>query len=88
MIKSLQVDLNTWAPGIEIISIRVTKPRIPERIRANFESMEQTKVEYMIISERQKVLGDVFRSLKNRSTPNRNKHSSRHSLDTMSRLLN
>jgi hypothetical protein len=55
LIKSLQYDLNTWAPGIEIISIRITKPRIPERIRANFEQMEQTKVEYMITTERQKV---------------------------------
>ena len=47
--------MTKWAPGIEIISIRITKPRIPERIRANFEEMEQTKVQYMISSERQKV---------------------------------
>jgi regulator of protease activity HflC (stomatin/prohibitin superfamily) len=56
LIKSLQFDLTKWAPGIEIISIRITKPRIPERIRANFEEMEQTKVQYMISSERQKVI--------------------------------
>ena len=28
------------APGIEIIAVRVTKPRIPEQIRRNYEQME------------------------------------------------
>lgn len=34
--KSLNKDLLTWAPGIEILSVRVTKPSVPERIRNNF----------------------------------------------------
>lgn len=54
--KALQKDLDAWAPGVEVISIRITKPRIPERIRSNFEKMEQVKVEYLISSERQNVI--------------------------------
>ena len=34
---ALQSDINSWAPGIEIVAIRVTKPRIPEKIRLNYE---------------------------------------------------
>lgn len=54
--KALQNDLDDWAPGVEVISIRITKPRIPERIRSNFEKMEQVKVESLISSERQNVI--------------------------------
>lgn len=36
MIKSLNKDLKIWAPGIEILSIRVTKPDIPFEIQRNF----------------------------------------------------
>jgi len=38
---ALQSDINRWAPGIEIVAIRVTKPRIPEKIRLNYEQVEQ-----------------------------------------------
>jgi hypothetical protein len=36
LIESLNRDLSVWAPGIEILSIRMTKPNIPDRIRKNF----------------------------------------------------
>lgn len=39
----LQADCTRYAPGIEIISVRVTKPSIPETIRRNFEQMEQER---------------------------------------------
>ena len=55
LIKSLNKDLVNWAPGIEILSIRVTKPTIPETIRRNFELMEKTKVDFFITSEKEKV---------------------------------
>ena len=55
---ALQEDLDEWAPGIEVISIRITKPRIPKNIRDNFETMENIKVEYFVASERQKVTGE------------------------------
>jgi len=38
--SSLQYDCNRWAPGIEIISIRVTKPRIPDSLLKNYEKIE------------------------------------------------
>lgn len=48
-------DLEHWAPGIEILSIRVTKPKIPERIKRNFEEMEKLKIDYFIAAEKEKV---------------------------------
>ena len=50
--KSLNKDLQYWAPGIEILSIRITKPNIPERIRKNFENMERVKVDFFIAVEK------------------------------------
>jgi hypothetical protein len=50
--KSLNKDLQVWAPGIEILSVRVTKPNIPERIRRNFEVMERLKIDYFIAAEK------------------------------------
>lgn len=50
--KSLNKDLQLWAPGIEILSVRVTKPRVPERIRKNFEQMERLKVDFFIATEK------------------------------------
>lgn len=48
MKDALQGDCTRYAPGIEIISVRVTKPTIPESIRRNFEQMEEerTKVHW------------------------------------------
>jgi len=52
---ALQRDCGVWAPGIEIIAVRVTKPRIPDRIRANYEAMEAEKTKLLIATETQKV---------------------------------
>lgn len=43
MKDALQVDCTRYAPGIEIISVRVTKPTIPNSIRRNFEQMEEER---------------------------------------------
>lgn len=43
MKDALQADCTRYAPGIEIISVRVTKPNIPESIRHNFEQMEEER---------------------------------------------
>lgn len=43
MKDALQVDCTRYAPGIEIIGVRVTKPNIPESIRRNFEQMEEER---------------------------------------------
>ena len=39
-----------------VIAVRVTKPRIPENIRANYESMESEKTKYLIGIEKAKIL--------------------------------
>lgn len=53
---AIQRDCNLWAPGIEIIAVRVTKPRIPEQIRRNFEAMEAEKTKLLIATETQLVV--------------------------------
>ncbi len=35
--SALQFDLTKWAPGLQVHSVRVTKPKIPETIRKNYE---------------------------------------------------
>jgi hypothetical protein len=37
LVSALQNDCNKWAPGIEIIAIRVTKPQIPQHLMNNYE---------------------------------------------------
>lgn len=55
LIQVLQNDLKEWVPGLEILSIRVTKPRIPSKIKGTFELMESEKTRFLIVSETQKV---------------------------------
>ncbi|XP_027098079.1 erlin-1 [Coffea eugenioides] len=55
MKDALQADCTRYAPGIEIISVRVTKPKIPDSIRRNFEQMEEERTKVLIAMERQKV---------------------------------
>ncbi|KAL5723169.1 hypothetical protein ACHQM5_006594 [Ranunculus cassubicifolius] len=55
MKDALQVDCTRYAPGIEIISVRVTKPSIPQTIKRNFEQMEEERTKALIAVERQKV---------------------------------
>ncbi|KAJ9187391.1 hypothetical protein P3X46_002848 [Hevea brasiliensis] len=56
MKDALQGDCTRYAPGIEIISVRVTKPTIPESIRRNFEQMEEERTKVLIAIEKQKVV--------------------------------
>jgi len=53
---SLQKELTIMAPGLLVLSVRVTKPMIPEAIRQNYELMEAEKTKLMISSQRQKVI--------------------------------
>lgn len=55
MKEAIQRDCTRYAPGIEIISVRVTKPNIPSSIRRNFELMEEERTKALIAIERQKV---------------------------------
>ncbi|KAK7848949.1 erlin-2 [Quercus suber] len=56
MKDALQGDCTRYAPGIEIISVRVTKPKIPESIRRNFEQMEEERTKVLIAIEKQRVV--------------------------------
>ncbi|KAK6921918.1 Band 7 domain [Dillenia turbinata] len=55
MKEALQHDCTRYAPGIEIISVRITKPNIPPSIKRNFEQMEEERTKVLIAVERQKV---------------------------------
>lgn len=53
---ALQKDLNEMAPGLHIVAVRVTKPKIPEAIRRNYELMEAERTKLLIATEKQKVI--------------------------------
>ncbi|KAG8062997.1 hypothetical protein GUJ93_ZPchr0003g18382 [Zizania palustris] len=55
MKEAIQRDCTRYAPGIEIIGVRVTKPNIPGSIRRNFELMEEERTKALIAIEKQKV---------------------------------
>ncbi|GLJ18666.1 hypothetical protein SUGI_0332960 [Cryptomeria japonica] len=55
MKEAIQNDCTIYAPGIEIISVRVTKPKIPEAIARNYEQMEEERTKFLIEIEKQKV---------------------------------
>merc|ERR1719458_1397110 len=54
--NALQSDLLEMAPGLKVHSVRVTKPKIPEAIRKNYELMEAEKTKLLISTQRQKVI--------------------------------
>merc|ERR1719400_41317 len=54
--NALQSDLLEMAPGLKVHSVRVTKPKIPEAIRKNYELMEAEKTKLLISAQRQKVI--------------------------------
>ncbi|XP_026272838.1 erlin-2-B [Frankliniella occidentalis] len=53
---ALQRDLNEMAPGLYIQAVRVTKPKIPETIRKNYELMEGEKTKLLISEQHQKLV--------------------------------
>merc|ERR1712110_1149053 len=53
---SIQLDLAQMSVGLKVMSVRVTKPKIPEAIRKNYELMEAEKTKLMISTQRQKVV--------------------------------
>merc|ERR1719412_1670210 len=54
--SALQADLLEMAPGLKVHSVRVTKPKIPEAIRKNYELMEGEKTKLLIATQHQKVV--------------------------------
>merc|ERR1712110_880294 len=53
---SIQLDLAQMSVGLKVMSVRVTKPKIPEAIRKNYELMEAEKTKLMISTQRQKIV--------------------------------
>ncbi|KAK7113621.1 hypothetical protein V1264_012876 [Littorina saxatilis] len=54
--QALQQDLYMLAPGLTVQAVRVTKPKIPEQIRKNYEAMEGEKTKLLISIQKQKVV--------------------------------
>lgn len=54
--NALQADLVVNAPGLTVKGVRVTKPKIPEQIRKNYELMEAEKTKLLIATQKQKVV--------------------------------
>uniref|UniRef100_A0A1I7VHQ3 PHB domain-containing protein n=1 Tax=Loa loa TaxID=7209 RepID=A0A1I7VHQ3_LOALO len=53
---ALQKDLIRMAPGLFVQAVRVTKPKIPESIRQNYEQMEAEKTKLLVAIQHQKVV--------------------------------
>ncbi|XP_022129521.1 erlin-1 [Pieris rapae] len=53
---ALQKDLNEMAPGLTVQAVRVTKPKIPDVIRHNYELVESEKSKLLIAVQHQKVV--------------------------------
>ncbi|GIM03023.1 hypothetical protein Vretimale_7832 [Volvox reticuliferus] len=53
---ALQADCNRYAPGIEIIAVRVTKPTIPQSVSDNYVAMEVERTKALVALERQRVM--------------------------------
>lgn len=53
---ALQEDLTMMAPGLFVQAVRVTKPKIPEAIRHNYEQMEAEKTKLLVAIQHQKVV--------------------------------
>ncbi|XP_020242375.1 erlin-2-B isoform X2 [Asparagus officinalis] len=64
MKEAIQNDCTKYAPGIEIINVRVTKPNIPHSIKRNFEQMEEERTKALIAIEKQKVSEKEAETLK------------------------
>ena len=54
--KAIQADCDKHDTGVEIITVRVTKPRIPDAIRRNYEQVEAERAALQVAVEHQKVI--------------------------------
>ncbi|CAJ0922559.1 unnamed protein product, partial [Mesorhabditis belari] len=54
--SAIQEELHILAPGLYVQSVRVTKPRIPDAIKANYEEIETEKTKLLVAVEHQKVV--------------------------------
>jgi regulator of protease activity HflC (stomatin/prohibitin superfamily) len=52
---SLQTICDKFNTGIQIVSIRVTKPRIPESVKKNYEAIETAKTDLLVREQQENV---------------------------------
>ena len=55
LVVALNTAISKWAKGLEIQSIRVTKPRIPDAILHNYEAVESERTKYTLSVQKQHV---------------------------------
>ncbi|XP_027362776.1 erlin-1-like [Abrus precatorius] len=55
MKEALQSDCNRHVPGIQIISVNITRPTIPDGVRLLHEQMEEERTKVLIATEHQKL---------------------------------
>jgi len=65
---ALQESCDKWAPGIEIVAIRITKPKIPDTILKNYEQMEGEKTKLLVSIEAQKLAEKEAETEKKKAT--------------------
>ena len=56
LVAALQRDIDEYAPGIKIIAIRVTKPRIPKSIKENYEAIESERTKLAVAEQTQRLV--------------------------------
>jgi len=66
--QALQESLDKYAPGIQIIAIRITKPKIPQHILQNYEQMEAEKTKLLVAIQAQKVAEKEAETQKKKAT--------------------
>merc|ERR1711939_1095942 len=83
---ALQRDINQWAPGIEIIAIRVTKPRIPEKIRQNYEAVEAEATKVKVAAQTQLLVEKEAETERKRAISEAEKHAAVNEIELSKRL--
>lgn len=54
--NALQRDIDTYAPAIKIIAIRVSKPTIPDAIKINYEAIESERTKFQVAEQTQRLV--------------------------------
>jgi regulator of protease activity HflC (stomatin/prohibitin superfamily) len=86
--KALQTDCTKYDTGIEIITVRVTKPRIPNSVRENYELIEAEKAKLFLAIERQKVVEKDAETEANRARINAEKEMMVRKIEIEKEILN
>ena len=55
LMNTLQKNIDSFGVNLRIISVRVTKPQVPNLITSQYQEMERQKADYLVAVEEQKV---------------------------------